>query len=34
MGKLSLSGELVQDGLAAVMSVSGRYTMRITGSLR
>ncbi len=33
-GAMSLSGELVQDGLAAVMSVSGRYTMRITGSLR
>ncbi|MBK8259830.1 MAG: hypothetical protein IPK80_00610 [Nannocystis sp.] len=33
-GAMTMSGEIVQDGLAVTMSVTGRYTARMTGSLR
>jgi hypothetical protein len=33
-GAMKLSGEVVQDGVAVTMSVTGRYTARITGTLR
>ena len=33
-GAMTISGELVQDGLSMTMSVTGRYSMRVTGSLR
>lgn len=33
-GAMTISGELVQDGVTMTMSVTGRYTARITGSLR
>ena len=33
-GAMKLSGEIVQDGVAVTMSVTGRYTARITGTLR
>ncbi len=31
---MTISGELVQDGLSMTMSVTGRYSTRVTGSLR
>ena len=33
-GAMTMSGELVQEGVAMTMSVTGRYSMRVTGSLR
>lgn len=33
-GAMKLSGELVQDGVAVTMAVTGRYKVRITGTLR
>ncbi|HEY0137973.1 MAG TPA: hypothetical protein VGB85_28000 [Nannocystis sp.] len=33
-GAMKLAGEVVQDGVAVTMSVTGRYTARITGTLR
>lgn len=33
-GAMKLSGEVVQEGMAVTMSVTGRYTARVTGTLR
>ncbi len=33
-GALKMSGDIVQDGVAVTMSVTGRYTARITGTMR